>query len=262
MEFIDQLDNILILTSYPQRIISLVPSLTELLFDLGLDEEVVGVTDYCVLPSDKVSDRAKIGGPKQFNFQTIDDLKPDLLIGNREENYQSGISRLQEKYPVWMSDIVTLEDMYKMIRGIGAVTGCNTKADEISRKISQSISTLPQFKPLRAAYLIWNDPLMVAAGDTFINEMMYKCGLENIFTGLSRYPAIDPDELAGAEIILLSTEPYPFSEKDIDHFQHKYTGSMVKIVDAAKFSWYGSHILHSADYFIHFRESIDNRQTA
>lgn len=258
MKFVDQLDNELILSAYPKRIISLVPSLTELLFELGLDKEVVGVTDYCIFPTDNVSDRPKIGGPKQFNFPLIDFLKPDLLIGNREENYQSGITRLQEKYPVWMSDIVTLEDMLKMIREIGAITGCSIKADEISEKISHSISTLPHFKPLRAAYLIWNDPLMVAAGDTFINEMMRKCGFENIFACLSRYPVIDPGELARAEIILLSTEPYPFSEKDIDHFQHKHPGSMVKIVDAAKFSWYGSHILHSADYFVQLRESIDN----
>ena len=169
MKFRDQMGNTIVLPEYPKRIISLVPSLTELLFDLGLDEEIIGITDYCVLPKDKVKNRVKIGGPKQFDFPIIDTLKPDLLIGNMEENYQAGILHLQEKYPVWMSDITTLTDMLEAISGIGAVTGRMDEADRINREISGRMDRLPQFKPLKAAYLIWKDPLMADRKSTRLN---------------------------------------------------------------------------------------------
>ena len=259
MKFRDQMGNTIVLPEYPKRIISLVPSLTELLFDLGLDEEIIGITDYCVLPKDKVKNRVKIGGPKHFDFPIIDALKPDLLIGNMEENYLAGILRLQEKYPVWMSDITTLTDMLEAISGIGAVTGRMDEADRINREISGRMDRLPQFKPLKAAYLIWKDPLMAAGGNTFINEMMKRCGFINIFSDLKRYPVIQLNELSDAEIILLSSEPYPFSPPDREYFMQEFPRIDVVIVDATMFSWYGSHILYSADYFTKLRNTIDTR---
>ena len=261
MEFLDQKENQLILPSYPQRIISLVPSLTELLFDLGLDNEVIGVTDYCTLPAEKVRHRTRIGSPKQFNFMIIDNLKPDLLIGNKEENYPSGIARLQEKYPVWLSDITSLEDMLQAIIGIGRITNCDENADRINQEVCESLNNLPIFKELKSAYLIWNDPLMVAGGKTFINEMMKKSGFRNIFTEKPRYPVIDLAELARADVILLSSEPFPFSQTDVLSFKQIFIQAKVEIVDAMMFSWYGSHILQSAKYFLKLRDQIDNQTT-
>jgi len=260
MKFRDQMGNTIVLPEYPKRIISLVPSLTELLFDLGLDREIIGITDYCVLPKDKVKNRVKIGGPKHFDFPVIDALKPDLLIGNMEENYRAGILRLQEKYPVWMSDITTLTDMLEAINGIGAITGCEEKAKWINREISDRMNRLPRFKPLKAAYLIWKDPLMAAGGSTFINGMMEMCGFVNIFSAHNRYPVIEKGDLASAEIILLSSEPYPFSASDRERFLQEFPQIDVEIVDAMMFSWYGSHILYSADYFAKLRKIIDKKR--
>ncbi len=257
MKFRDQMGNTIVLPEYPKRIISLVPSLTELLFDLGLDEEIIGVTDFCISPENKVKNRVKIGGPKHFDFQIIDTLKPDLMIGNMEENYQAGILRLQKKYPVWMSDITTLMDMLEAISGIGAVTGRMDEADRINREISGRMDRLPRFKPLKAAYLIWKDPLMAAGGNTFINEMMKRCGFINIFSNLNRYPVIQINELSDAEIIVLSSEPYPFSTSDREYFMQEFPRIDVVIVDATMFSWYGSHILYSADYFTKLRNTLD-----
>jgi len=210
MKFRDQMGNTIVLPEYPKRIISLVPSLTELLFDLGLDREIIGITDYCVLPKDKVKNRVKIGGPKHFDFPVIDALKPDLLIGNMEENYRAGILRLQEKYPVWMSDITTLTDMLEAINGIGAITGCEEKAKWINREISDRMNRLPRFKPLKAAYLIWKDPLMAAGGSTFINGMMEMCGFVNIFQRITVTRSLRKAILPVPRLFFFRQSPTPF----------------------------------------------------
>src|SRR5579863_4514221 len=111
----DQLGTRLDIKIPPERIISLVPSQTELLFDLGLEEQIVGVTRFCVHPAEKVAMKVKVGGTKRFDFEKIASLNPDLIIGNKEENYLEGIEALRKEYPVWMSDIFTLKDALDMI---------------------------------------------------------------------------------------------------------------------------------------------------
>ena len=254
MEFTDQLGNTIRLSKYPENIISLVPSLTELLFDLGLDDEIKGVTGYCVLPENKVAGRAKVGGTKQFNFQIIDELKPDLIIGNKEENYPEGIRRLQEKYPVWMSDVITIEDALQMIRSVGQLVNRNGNAEQLIDEINISLDQLEFYPPLKVAYLIWKDPYMVAAGGTFIDEMLQKCGFLNIFENKKGYPKIVLDELGEAEVILLSSEPYPFIAEDIENIRKRCSAKRVCLVDGAMFSWYGSHMKKAADYFKDFHE--------
>lgn len=256
MEFLDQLGNTVCLSKYPQRIISLVPSLTELLFDLGLDNEVVGVTLHCLFPEHKVASRVKIGGIKQFDFHAIDNLKPDLLIGNKEENYKEGILRLQDKYPVWMSDIVTIDDALRMIKGVGAIVNRTKHADQLIKEIIVELDTLPIFLPIKVAYLIWNNPYMVAAGGTFINEMLHICGFINIFDHKCRYPQIDMDELTDADVILLSSEPYSFTAKDIDPFRRRFPHHKVLLVDGMMFSWYGSRLKYAPRYLKDLRRLL------
>src|SRR5690606_36101517 len=110
MEYIDQLKRSISISHPPQRIISLVPSQTELLVDLGLEEKIVGVTKFCIHPKDLRKRKSIVGGTKNYRMEVIESLKPDLIIGNKEENDQSGIEDLMRKYPVWMSDIYTVED--------------------------------------------------------------------------------------------------------------------------------------------------------
>ena len=116
--FIDHLGKQISISFPPKRIISLVPSQTELLADLGLEDRIVGITKFCIHPEPWQKTKTIVGGTKKFRFDVIDSLKPDLIIGNKEENYQGGIEQLKSQYPVWMSDIVTLKDAFAMIREI------------------------------------------------------------------------------------------------------------------------------------------------
>jgi len=252
------MNNTIRLDKYPSRIISLVPSQTELLFDLGLDAWIVGVTRYCIYPHDKTDKRVKIGGTKKFQFEVIDKLQPDLIIGNIEENYPEGIRKLQEKYPVWMSDIATLEDALLMIWGIGELVNKAENARQIISEIRINIDNLKNYPLLKVVYFIWKDPYMVAGGNTFITNMLHKCGLINIFNKAVSYPKINLDQIADAELILLSSEPYPFNQNDLEFFRRKFPDLPCLLVDSTMFSWYGSRLKYVAAYYRNLREEIKN----
>lgn len=254
-QFTDQLGNIIELSSPPKRIVSLVPSQTEFLFDLGLDAEIVGITRFCIHPSGKFSMKEKIGGTKSFNFEKIKMLQPDLIIGNKEENYQEGIEELQKYYPVWMSDITTLEDAYNMMLKLGEVVNKEIESKRIVSEIKFEFEEfgIQNFKISNptCAYFIWRKPYMVAASETFINEMLEVIGFKNVFENHSRYPEIDTQLLAEAkpDFIFLSSEPYSFSEKHLEEFKELCLNSKVILVDGELFSWYGSRLKFSPRYF-------------
>lgn len=239
------------LLELPLRILSLVPSQTELLFDLGLEERIVGITKFCIYPKEKVKQKPIVGGTKNFRFDVIDQLQPDLIIGNKEENYKEGIETLQQKYPVWMSDIYTLDDALAMTEQVGMLTGTDARAKELIVDIDAGFSNLkPVTLPIKAAYFIWRKPYMAAAGQNIIDHLLQRCGFKNIFAEQARYPVITPEQLqqANPELILLSSEPYPFQAKHIAEFQKICPGAHIKIVDGEMFSWYGSRLLHAPAY--------------
>jgi ABC-type Fe3+-hydroxamate transport system substrate-binding protein len=253
---LDQMNRQVDVPQNPQRIISLVPSQTELLVDLGLAERVVGITKFCVHPREKFKTTPKIGGTKQFKFELIDALQPDLILGNKEENYQSGIEMLAQKYPVWMSDIITFEDALQMIAQVGALVNEPEKSQTIVNQIVTKYHTLsllqnPLTKPLKVAYFIWYEPLLVVGGGTFIQTMLEKTGLINAFAHLSRYPQISPEILQNAQpdLIFLSSEPFPFKNKHLNIMQAICPAAQVVLVDGELFSWYGTRLLKAADYF-------------
>jgi ABC-type Fe3+-hydroxamate transport system substrate-binding protein len=249
------------LAALPQRIISLVPSQTELLFDLGLADKIVGITKFCIHPAAFCKSIPKIGGTKNFNFELIEQLKPDLIIGNKEENYKEGIEQLQEKYKVWISDIFTLEDALEMIVNIGQLTHTTAKANDLSQRIRLAFHAIKSFSGKKAAYFIWCNPYMAVGANTFIYDMLTRCGFENVFLNLNRYPIITADMLAAInpEYIFLSSEPYPFSEKHVAEFGHICPDAVIKIVDGEMFSWYGSRLLQSASYFQKLIQELDTK---
>ena len=175
----DQLKDIISFSFPPHRIISLVPSQTELLFDLGLTNEVVGITKFCIHPATWQKEKKVIGGTKNFQFEVIDALNPDLIIGNKEENYKEGIIKLKEKYSVWMSDVVSLEDSFTMINAIGDLTNKAQEAQVIADKIQTSFNNLKKVKSKSVLYLIWKKPWMAAGSQTFIHTMLTSMGLQN-----------------------------------------------------------------------------------
>ena len=240
----------------PQRIVSLVPSQTELLFDLGLGEKVVGVTKFCTHPAEARTKATVIGGTKNHHFDTIAALKPDLILGNKEENYQAGIEQLVANYPVWLSDISNLTQALDMIRRVGFIAGAKEKADAMATEIDASFAALAVGETtVSAAYFIWRKPYMVAATGTFIDDMLRRAGFTNVFADQARYPEISAGQLAAAapQRILLSSEPYPFGAKHTAEFQAICPAAKIEIVDGELFSWYGSRLLQSAAYFSQLR---------
>lgn len=249
MHFTDQLDRTIFLPRSPQRIISLVPSQTELLVDLGLEERIVGVTKFCVHPSHLKKTKTIVGGTKNYRMEVIDSLKPDLILGNKEENDQKGIEELAKKYPVWMSDIYHLEDALEMIQRVGEITGTTERAIQINQRIKDSFFT--KIPPRGSCiYLIWKNPMMAAGKNTFIDDLIRRAGFENLVTK-NRYPELDLEEIQKSkpDYILLSSEPYPFKEKEVESFRGIFPLSKILLVDGEMFSWYGSRLLKSATYF-------------
>ena len=259
--FIDQLNRKVEINFPPKRIISLVPSQTELLYDLGLDDEVVGQTIFCIHPYDKHQSKPRIGGTKKLNLDKIAELKPDLIIGNKEENDQSQIEALMKLYPVWMSDIKMLDDALNMIERVGELVNKKDDALKISIEIKNSFTQLTHHlspKTPQSLYLIWREPYMAAGKNTFIDDMLKRCGFKNVVEE-SRYPEISVNtlQLLNPELILLSSEPYPFKQKHIDELQSSCPNSKIMLVDGELFSWYGSRLLKSVSYFKSLVSSLE-----
>ena len=245
--------------NFPERIISLVPSQTELLFDLGLGSRVIGITKFCIHPESWHRSKTKIGGTKQLNFEKINELNPDLIIGNKEENNESQVKNLMKKYPVWMSDIQTLEDALEMIYEIGNITQTTNKAGGIIQLIQDGFLSLQPTTTKKAAYFIWQNPLMSINQSRFIHDMMQRCGLTNVFSEKNAdYPEISKEELrkASPEVILLSSEPFPFQKKHLFYFQEVCPKAQVILVDGEMFSWYGSRLQLAPDYFKKLLEEL------
>jgi ABC-type Fe3+-hydroxamate transport system substrate-binding protein len=256
IELKDQTGNLVRLGNIPGRIISLVPSITELLYDLGLENEVVGITKFCVHPDKWFRTKTWIGGTKKADVEKIKQLNPDLIIANKEENVKDQVDAIASFCPVYTSDIKTLEDALKMISDVGRLTGREQMASKISEKITSGFLMLEKIrKPLKCCYLIWEEPYMAAGGDTFISDMLQRCGFENVFATQRRYPEVGTNEIAGSgcELVLLSSEPFPFREKHLERLASELSpaGShpQLKLVDGEMFSWYGSRLQHSPAYF-------------
>ncbi len=251
--FIDQMNRKIEIDFPPKRIVSLVPSQTELLYDLGLKDEVVGQTIFCIHPDEMHKTKPRVGGTKKLHFNSIEKLKPDLIIGNKEENDQLQIEKLMKHYPVWMSDIKTLNDALDMIEKVGEMVDRKQSAIDISTKIKSGFdSIVTSHIDHPTAYLIWREPYMAAGNDTFINDMLKRCGLKNVFENeLSRYPEISIDKLhtLNPKFILLSSEPYPFKQKHIEELTVICPDSLILLVDGELFSWYGSRLQKSIEYF-------------
>ncbi len=239
----------------PKRIISLVPSQTELLHYLGLEPETVGITKFCVHPHVWFRTKTRVGGTKAININSINELKPDLIIANKEENVKEQIELLTKDYSVWVTDVNDLDDALNMITEIGELTDKKSQANSLIEKINKGFEEIRQLKTQnskpKTAYLIWRNPYMTIGGDTFINDMISRCGFENVFANRKRYPEINIEDLqiANCQLILLSSEPYPFKQKHIEELSGQLPNCKVVLVDGEMFSWYGSRLLLAPDYF-------------
>jgi ABC-type Fe3+-hydroxamate transport system substrate-binding protein len=243
----------------PKRIISLVPSQTELLHYLGLHEEIAGITKFCIRPAEWFRNKTKIGGTKNVNIKKIKALAPDLIIANKEENIQEQIEELANDFPVWVTDVTDLKSAYDMIKDIGALTHKDAEAKKLITDIKKEFARLSnKTDEIKTAYIIWRHPYMAAGADTFINSIMEEARLLNIFNLKKRYPKITIEELqqSGCKLVILSTEPYPFKEKHIAELEKELTGIKIILADGEMFSWYGSHMLYIPQYLLNLLNNI------
>jgi ABC-type Fe3+-hydroxamate transport system substrate-binding protein len=249
--FIDQMGREVLLKDSPKRIVSLVPSQTELLFDIGLEDEVVGITKFCVHPKSWFKAKKRVGGTKNVSISSVKELNPDLIIANKEENTIEDILLLEQIAPVWISDINSFEDAIEMIQQIGNIVDKDVEAKLLIADIRDSFQEPVLFETGNTAiYFIWKQPFMCAGKDTFIDAMMTKIGLKNLITS-KRYPVLDiPFNITvQPKWVLLSSEPYPFNETHLEEMKKHFPDSTILIVDGEFFSWYGSRMSKAASYF-------------
>jgi ABC-type Fe3+-hydroxamate transport system substrate-binding protein len=241
------------------RIVSVVPSQTELLYDLGLKNQIVGLTKFCIEPQELETEtqkwfelKSKIGGTKNIDIEKVKSLNPHIIFANKEENDKDQIESLRKEFIVYTSDVYDLKSSLEMIAHVGQLTKTEFEAQSIISKISLNFKEI-QFPAIKktAIYFIWKNPYMTVGGDTFIHKMIEECGFSNLTIDKKRYPVIEIEEMKelNPEVIFLSSEPYPFKEKHIEEFREILPNALIYIVDGQKFSWYGSHLIQSPLYF-------------
>jgi ABC-type Fe3+-hydroxamate transport system substrate-binding protein len=260
----DQIGTSHFFESAPKRIISLVPSQTELLFELGLEDRLIGITKFCVHPYHLKSKIKMVGGTKKVHFEKIKLLKPDIIICNKEENTIEIVEELSKICPVWVTNIITIEDNFQMISDFGQLFNCRTEAQKWNDKLAFGLNNFKNFVKnipnKKVAYFIWKNPYMVAGADNFINELLKLNHFENIYHNKGRYPEIELKQLrfdGDPEIIFLSSEPFPFKREDGYEIEQYTNKAPTFIVDGEMFSWYGSRLLKAFEYFKILHENIE-----
>ncbi|QTE23763.1 ABC transporter substrate-binding protein [Polaribacter cellanae] len=260
MNFKDQINNVFELKKTPKRIISLVPSQTELLVDLGLENCIVGVTKFCVHPKNIRKTTTVVGGTKTIHIDKIKALKPDIILCNKEENTKEIVEICQKIAPTHVSDIYTINDSIEVIKQYGAIFSKQKEAQNLVLKLHAILEDFNQFiknKPtLKVIYFIWKNPWMIAGNTTFINYLLALNNFKNVYENLPRYPEITIENLKESDLILLSSEPYPFKDKHIVEIKKYAKNAKIILVDGEYFSWYGSRLLKAFDYFKELRKRM------
>lgn len=264
----------------PQRVVSLVPSVTESLFDLNLGDRLVAITDYCIHPADKVASLPRIGGTKNPDVQRIIQLKPDLVIANQEENRKEDVDRLLEaRIPVWVTFPKTVADAFNLLWNIMHVFDEPVMVPRV-RLIEQTMDWVWRIsekrledQPCRVFVPIWLDPLMTFNAETFASDLLRICGGINVFAERerlyplkadlgeqvpssepgrdTRYPRVTLDEVVAAQpdLILLPSEPFPFTQSHLSLFAGldipAAHNNRIEFIDGSLLTWHGTRIAHA-----------------
>lgn len=254
--FTDQLGTLHQFDNTPKRIVSLVPSQTELLYDLGLEDSIVGITKFCVHPVHFKSIKKIVGGTKQVKIDKIKELRPDIIIANKEENTKEMVKELSWICPVWVTNIITVDDNLQMIADFGQLFNKRTEAQKWLDKLNFAYNDFQHFikdQPIKkAAYFIWANPYMVAGKETFINELLKLNHFQNIYEEKGRYPEIELKRIrleGDPDLVFLSSEPFPFKDEHAFEIGRFTNHAKTIFVDGEYFSWYGSRLIKAFEYF-------------
>ncbi len=265
MIYRDSLNRIVDLLENPKRIVSLVPSLTELLHDMGLERQIVGVTKFCVHPIHYLATKTLVGGTKKVNFETIKNLQPDFILCSKEENTEEMVLELEKIAPVFVFDVNSYDEALELINKLGVLLNRRTQAGHIIDKITFQFNTfqneIKDVPIIKVAYFIWANPWMVAGNNTFINDMLRICRFENVYANEKRYPEIKIEKIplrAKRDILFFSSEPYDFSDDEVYEVMQKNRKILTVFVDGQYFSWYGSRLIKAFDHFSQIHKKIAN----
>lgn len=257
--FTDQTGRHIQLQAPARRIVSLVPSLTNTLHELGLEEEVVGITRFCVHPDNWYRSKIRIGGTKDVHIDQVLQLQPDLVLANKEENIREQIDALNLQVPVWTSDIGNLADTFHMIYALGQLTGKTAEAAQLVSRIETAFASLSTpVRRYRSLYLIWRNPYMAAGGDTFIHQMLQAGGFDNVLADRDRYPSLSNEQIQELqpELLFLSSEPYPFKAIHAEELQRLLPQTRIILVNGEAFSWYGASLLETPAYLMQLQKEL------
>ncbi|MFJ7827396.1 ABC transporter substrate-binding protein [Psychrobacillus sp. NPDC096623] len=249
-EVIDHLGRQVVIPKSPKRIISICPAITETLFSLGLEKEVIGRTKYCIFPKGAVDLVSIVGGTKEVNLEKVKELQPDLIFAEKEENTEAMVLALEKIAPVFVLEVKSIKDAYRFITTLGEVTATTENASLLLTSCQKSFQSIEGKENSKAAYVIWRKPYMVVGGSTYINDVLHKMGFQNPFTDEeSRYPALTKEQLADAKLdkLFLASEPFPFQQKHLAEFQSFLPNTEIVLVDGEMF-WYGSRMLVAGEY--------------
>jgi ABC-type Fe3+-hydroxamate transport system substrate-binding protein len=246
----------------PQRVISLCPSQSATLAALGIGPRLAGITRFCVYPEDMWKQTPRVGGTKRIQLDKIHAINPDLIICQKEENTIEIVETLSAFYPVFVTDVETLEESYAMTETLGMLTGTEAEAAHINQKVKASLQKIEPLNAIDTAYLIWKDPYMASGRANFVDEILQLCGMNNVLSGFpDRYPKVSEQQLVLAEprLLLLSSEPYPFAEKHIADLQALLPNTLIQLVDGMYFSWYGERMIQAGIYLSELTQKLKSQ---
>lgn len=226
----------------PERVVSLVPSLTETLFDLGAGGSVVAATDYCLFPARELKGMPRVGGTKNPRIDDIRALAPDLVYVNVEENLARHADQIEEFAPVFATEPKTVPGVLALLADLGAIHGREDAAAGWRERIAREIVGLGGLAKFSFACAIWKDPWMWCGGDTYVSDLITTAGGTNVFAGLTRYPKEELEAVLAREpdVVLLPDEPYPFTDIDAITVRALFLGRVVGPFPGHLFTWHGT----------------------
>lgn len=242
-----------------ERIVSLVPCITEALFALGLGSRVVGVTDWCVHPRDGVAALPRVGGTKTPSIASIVALRPDLVIANREENRRRDVEQLEAAgVRVWVTFPRTVREGVQLLREVAELGAAPEAVASRVVPVERALADALEHPPAQRARVfcpIWKKPWMAVGSDTYANDLLRICGGDNVFAGrrARRYPIVTLEEIRAAqpEVILLPDEPYAFGARDVQELGKEDVpaarAGRIHQIDGTLVSWYGPRIQRALD---------------
>lgn len=247
------------------KIVSLVPSLTKTICDLGLRDQIAGITNFCVDPPDLYRQVQRVGGTKDPNLALLTQIAPTHVLANEEENRAVDLDYIKSRFNTLVTFPKSPQDVPQLLSSMGKFLGKACEAQRLAKRVQESMDTakvnctLSQNLGRRFIYLIWRDPWMAAGRDTYISRFLELLGFHNVVDLPGRYPIVDHKILSSemVDVVFLSSEPWPFRRRDAD-FLRKDLGHMcakLRWIDGKALSWYGTTTLEALEVIKREQES-------